>query len=196
MLGGTGLRPAFRASQRPQAGQRDVAFLAMPRWNSNAMSMRGNARISEQELSEPPAVRAITSATSARTGLDVPLETKLHAPTAREGWVERPELIQHLASGAARLVLDDAPAGFGKTTLVAQWRASTLDGRPFAWVSLDSGDNDPARLWWHVVSALQRASPEFVGSEIVTALRAKVPDLAGTVLPMLVNELAALDEPV
>jgi LuxR family transcriptional regulator, maltose regulon positive regulatory protein len=141
-------------------------------------------------------VRAITSATSARAGLDVPLETKLHAPTAREGWVERPELIQYLASAAARLVLVDAPAGFGKTTLVAQWRASTLDGRPFAWVSLDSGDNDPARLWWHVVSALQRASPEFVSSEIVTALRAKVPDLAGTVLPMLVNELAALDEPV
>jgi LuxR family maltose regulon positive regulatory protein len=110
--------------------------------------------------------------------------------------VERPELIQYLASAAARLVLVDAPAGFGKTTLVAQWRASTLDGRPFAWVSLDSGDNDPARLWWHVVSALQRASPEFVSGEIVTALRAKVPDLAGTVLPMLVNELAALDEPV
>ena len=141
-------------------------------------------------------MRAITSATSARAGLDVPLETKLHAPTTREGWVDRPELIQYLASAAARLVLVDAPAGFGKTTLVAQWRSSALDGRPFAWVSLDSGDNDPSRLWWHVVCALQRASPEFVSSEILTALRAKVPDLAGTVLPMLVNGLAALDEPV
>ena len=89
-------------------------------------------------------MRAITSATSARAGLDVPLETKLHAPTTREGWVDRPELIQYLASAAARLVLVDAPAGFGKTTLVAQWRSSALDGRPFAWVSLDSGDNDPA----------------------------------------------------
>jgi LuxR family maltose regulon positive regulatory protein len=141
-------------------------------------------------------VRAITSAVSARAGLDVPLETKLHAPTAREGWVDRPELIQELASAAARLVLVDAPAGFGKTTLVAQWRSSTQDGRPFAWVSLDGGDNDPGRLWWHVVCALQRAAPEFASEEILAALRVQIPDLAGTVLPMLVNALAALDEPV
>ena len=110
--------------------------------------------------------------------------------------MDRPELIQYLASAAAKLVLVDAPAGFGKTTLVAQWRSSTVDGRPFAWVSLDRGDNDPGRLWWHVVCALQRASPEFGSDEILRGLRVQVPDLAGTVLPMLVNELAALDEPV
>ena len=55
---------------------------------------------------------------------------------------------------SARLVLVDAPAGFGKTTLIAQWHLSPAESRPFAWISLDSGDDDPGRLWWHIVSAL------------------------------------------
>ena len=64
------------------------------------------------------------------------------------GWVERAHLIQRLvAAAAARLILVDAPAGFGKTTLVAQWRASGMESRPFAWLSLDDGENDPSRLW-------------------------------------------------
>ena len=91
----------------------------------------------------------------ARVGLDVPIETKLHAPNPRAEWVERPRLTGELTRTAARLVLVDAPAGFGKTTLVAQWRASATETRPFAWVSLDRGDNDPGRLWWYIV---QRAA--------------------------------------
>ena len=56
-------------------------------------------------------------------------------------------LIQRLvAAAAAKLVLVDAPAGFGKTTLVAQWQASGTESRPFAWLSLDDGENDPSRL--------------------------------------------------
>ena len=60
----------------------------------------------------------------------------------------------------AKLVLIDAPAGYGKTTLVAQWRGSAIEDRPFAWVSLDPDDNDPVSLWSHVVHALHRARPE------------------------------------
>src|SRR5215469_3155371 len=81
-----------------------------------------------------------------RAGLDVPIETKLHAPTARPEWIERSGLVAQLAGSTAGLILVDAPAGFGKTILVAQWRASLAGRRPFAWVSLDSGDNDPGRL--------------------------------------------------
>jgi ATP/maltotriose-dependent transcriptional regulator MalT len=68
------------------------------------------------------------------------------------------------------LILVDAPAGFGKTILVAQWRASLAGSRPFAWVSLDRGDNDPGRLWWYVVTALQRACPQ-IGGEAILAER-------------------------
>ncbi len=123
------------------------------------------------------------------------MEAKLHAPRSRQVWVERAQLIRHLSAAAARLVLVDAPAGFGKTTLVAQWRASAGEGRRFAWVSLDRGDDDPDNLWWHVVSALQRACPEIDGDVILTALRA-TQDVAESVLPILLNQLAAVSVPV
>jgi len=110
--------------------------------------------------------------------------------------VARPALTERLASADARLVLVDAPAGFGKTVAVAQWRSSTAESRPFAWVSLDQGDNDPGRLWWHVVCALQRASPEIGAEQILNALRVQSAEITGVVLPILVNELAALRVPV
>ncbi len=141
-------------------------------------------------------LRAVAILSSGHVGLDVPIETKLHAPSSRKEWVERPDLIHYLAGAAAKLVLVDAPAGFGKTTLVAQWRSSTIEDRPFAWISLDRGDNDPGRLWWHVLCALQRACPEIGGEEILRALRVQLPDVTGTVLPRLANKLAALPAPV
>ena len=131
-----------------------------------------------------------------RPVLDVPIETKLHAPVARPDWVDRPELVQRLAATKARLVLVAAAAGFGKTTLVAQWRSALIERRTFAWLSLDRGDDDPARLWWHVVCSLQRACPDLDAEGMLGELRAQVPDITATVLPMLVNALAALPDPV
>ena len=131
-----------------------------------------------------------------RVGLDVPIETKLHAPNSRAEWVDRPNLTNYLATTTAKLVLVDAPAGFGKTTLVAQWRASPAESRPFAWVSLDRGDDDPGRLWWHVICALQRACPDVGGQGILRALRVSAPEFTGSVIPALLNELAALPAPV
>ena len=129
-------------------------------------------------------------------GLDAPLETKLYPPGVRDEWVERSALIGELARSVTKLVLVDAPAGFGKTILVAQWRASKAETRPFAWVSLDRGDGDPTRLWWYVVSALTRACPQIDGEAILAELRAQAPGFPGSVLPMLANELAALSAPV
>jgi ATP/maltotriose-dependent transcriptional regulator MalT len=131
-----------------------------------------------------------------RVGLDVPIETKLHAPRARPEWMARPGLVAQLDATTAGLILVDAPAGFGKTILVAQWRASLVGRRPFAWVSLDRGDDDPARLWWYVVTALQRACPQIGGEAILAELRVQAPDFTGLVLPMLANELAGLARPV
>ena len=124
------------------------------------------------------------------------IETKLHPPAARKEWVERPELIKYLADAAVKLVLVAAPPGFGKTTLVAQWRSSSINHKPFAWVSLDRADNDPARLWQHLVSSLHRACPAFDSEQILPMLRGQVPDLSETMLPVLVNELASLPEQV
>jgi len=129
-------------------------------------------------------------------GLDAPIETKLHPPGVRAEWVERAGLIKELAHTTARLVLVDAPAGFGKTTLVAQWRSSPTEKRPFAWVSLDRGDSDPGRLWSYVVSALTRACPDFDGEAILQELQVQAPEFPDSVLPMLANGLAALSAPV
>jgi LuxR family maltose regulon positive regulatory protein len=128
--------------------------------------------------------------------LDPPLETKFRAPRARKDWIQRGELVDYVAGVSTSLLLVTAPAGFGKTTLVAQWDASPGEDRAFAWVSLDPDDNDPAHLWWHVTSALQRACPAFDPAAVLDAFRLQRPDFAGVVLPLLLNELARLPEPV
>ena len=124
------------------------------------------------------------------------IETKLHPPAVRKEWVERPELIKYLADAEVKLILVAAPPGFGKTTLVAQWRCSPVNHKPFAWVSLDSADNDPVRLWRHVVSSLHLACPAFDSEKVLAMLRGQDPDFGGTVLPVLVHEMASLPEQV
>jgi LuxR family transcriptional regulator, maltose regulon positive regulatory protein len=110
--------------------------------------------------------------------------------------VERAELVRYLTGCTAKLVLVEAPAGYGKSSLVAQWRASPAEGRRFAWMSADSRDNDVVRFWWHLVAALQRASPELEARDLLGRLRPSAAGLAEWLLPALVNELASLSEPV
>ena len=110
--------------------------------------------------------------------------------------MKRTELVQYLAGSTAKLILVDAPAGFGKSILVAQWRAFPGQGRKFAWVSVDAGDNDAGRLWWYIGSALQRACPELRVGDLLKQLGRQGPDLRGSLLPTLVNELAELASPV
>src|ERR1700742_1551488 len=124
------------------------------------------------------------------------VETKLDPPLVRAEWVERAELVQYLTVGTARLVLVEAPAGYGKSSLVAQWRADPAEGRRFAWVSADSRDNDVVRFWWHLLAALQRACPELAARDLLGRLRPPAAELPESLLPALVNELAALSAPV
>src|SRR5215831_8435752 len=101
-------------------------------------------------------------AVAAMSGPDVLLATKLHVPRPRPGFVPRPRLVEALGEGLARgRVLVCAPAGFGKTALLADWARG--DGRPVAWLGLDGGDSDPARFWRYVVAALDRARPGLAG---------------------------------
>ncbi len=104
--------------------------------------------------------------------MDAPLLTaKLYIPPVWRETVPRPDLIECLSAGlgrsggfARKLTLVSAPACYGKTTLLAQWVAQC--GQPGAWLSLDEGDNDPARFWAYVVSALR-------------TVRAEIGDIAG-----------------
>ncbi len=118
-------------------------------------------------------------------------ETKLHIPAARPGLVSRAALVEALSSGGIRkLTLLDAPPGFGKTTLLAEWHASDDEDRSFAWLSLDAADNDPVRFWSCAVKALQTVEPS-LGASAAGLLGVRNVRLDEMVLPLLLNELAA-----
>jgi LuxR family maltose regulon positive regulatory protein len=116
--------------------------------------------------------------------------TKLHIPAPRAGLIERNELVTRLVDGArTRLTLLNAPPGSGKTTLLAAWHATSGAQRPFAWVSLDEGDNDAVRFWQYVIEALRTVDPA-AGEAARTALDTRGMSLTDLVVPMLLNDLA------
>lgn len=91
-----------------------------------------------------------------------------------------------------------APAGFGKTTLLANWLAETpatsAADRRVAWLSLDPADNDPASFWAYVLTALQAAVPG-VGAA-ASELLASTPSSTDAMLTTLLNELAGVPSSV
>jgi LuxR family transcriptional regulator, maltose regulon positive regulatory protein len=103
--------------------------------------------------------------------------------------VPRPRLAERLDEGLARgLVLVCAPAGYGKTVLLADWARRSQ--YPAGWLSLAAGDNDPARFWRHVVAALDRARPG-VGERVAPLLGPPAPSSVEPLVTELINELAA-----
>lgn len=133
---------------------------------------------------------------SATLAVDTFLESKLTRPPARVDWIDRPRLVSKLDAMTARrpVVLVAAPAGFGKTTLVAQWMASTTSQQT-AWVSIDAGDNDPVRLWTHVATALQRSHCD-LGQDVAALVAANSDDITARVLPALLNAMALMGEDI
>jgi LuxR family transcriptional regulator, maltose regulon positive regulatory protein len=120
---------------------------------------------------------------------DALLATKLYVPGPQPGFVARPRLLDRLEEGLARgLLLVCAPAGFGKTSLLADW--ARRGGRPVAWLSLDEGDNDPARFWRHVVAALDRARTG-TAKQVAPLLGPPAPRSFEGLVTALINELAA-----
>src|ERR1700740_1725738 len=116
------------------------------------------------------------------------LKTKLEAP-GFPPLVFRQSLIESLTNGhASPLTVVYGAGGSGKTMLVAQWRASCADELPVAWLSLDAGDNDPARFWVYVVEALRSVLPGF-GEAVLSMLRAPGTALVDGALLRLMNEL-------
>jgi LuxR family maltose regulon positive regulatory protein len=85
------------------------------------------------------------------------LEVKFSVPDIRPGMVSRVEVIDATRASDCRVVGVTAPAGYGKTTLLAQW--AHLEERRVGWVSLDRYDDDPAVLLTLLASAYARVSP-------------------------------------
>ena len=106
--------------------------------------------------------------------------------------VARPRLSERLSRGAeSALTLVSAPAGFGKTTLLAEWLAGApADGRSVAWLSLDQRDNDPALFWTYLVAAFKTAAPGGAASALSLLQPPQPPSEAGLVT--LLNDLDAI----
>ena len=109
--------------------------------------------------------------------------------------VHRAALLDALSAGRRRkLTLLSAPAGWGKTTLLAQWALGAGEDQRFGWLSLDPSDNDPVWFWMYVVAALQILSPG-VGTRAVELL-AMGADPVQVVLPTLLNDLDTIASPM
>jgi LuxR family maltose regulon positive regulatory protein len=119
------------------------------------------------------------------------LKTKLYIPPVRPELVSRPRLIERLNAGLHRkLTLVSAPAGFGKTTLLGEWAADCGPRTRVAWLSLDEGDNDPARFPAYFVAALQTIEGD-VGHGLLAALQSP-----GAASPSFLSSLLSPLSPV
>ena len=141
------------------------------------------------------------------------LQTKLNIPSARTDLVARPQLLQRLDEGLTRkMILVSAPAGFGKTTLLANWvqglaatlrlqvegpqgsqnerRSTNLRPSGVAWLSLDEGDNDPARFWSYLITALQNVDQR-IGKNSRKMLSARQPASLESILTAFINEISS-----
>jgi LuxR family transcriptional regulator, maltose regulon positive regulatory protein len=106
--------------------------------------------------------------------------------------VPRPRLGKLLTEGMSRkLTLISAPAGFGKTTLLSEWRMMHLGNEyPLAWISLEEADNDTMRFLSYLIAALQSVESN-IGEVALLSLRSPRPSPVGSVLTSLINEIAA-----
>jgi LuxR family maltose regulon positive regulatory protein len=121
------------------------------------------------------------------------LESKLTPPLPRHGMVPRGTLLDRLeGSTVTPVVAICAPPGYGKTTLLADWAAR--DPRPFAWLSIDGRDNDPAVLLTYIAVALDRH--EVVDHTVFRALSSPGASIMGDVVPRLGAALSARTHPV
>ena len=113
--------------------------------------------------------------------------TKLHQPRTRVQLVARSHLVQRLRQGVrGALTLVSAPAGFGKTTLLAQWLAER--DMPVAWLSLEAEDNDPTRFLSYLIAALQTIDAR-IGTTVLALLHTPQPPPPEAVLAVVTNDL-------
>jgi LuxR family maltose regulon positive regulatory protein len=162
-----------------------------------------------------PPLRALDAQPAQSPPLAAPLlATKLHIPPPRPQLVPRPRLLERVRAGVqGKLTLISAPAGFGKTTLVATWlrqneklkienektsaesshsQFSIFNSQfKVAWVSLDADDNDPTRFWTYVIAALKTVYPA-MDTAVEALLRSPQPPM-DAVVTSLINAITPTD---
>src|SRR5213592_4942409 len=118
------------------------------------------------------------------------IESKLAIPDVRRDSVSRTALVNRLrAAGAFPPVVVVAPAGYGKTTVLAQWAAK--DARPFAWLSIDGRDNDAVVLLRHLAAALDPIDP--IEPRVLEALGSEASSHRECVMPHLTHDSSSYE---
>jgi LuxR family maltose regulon positive regulatory protein len=121
------------------------------------------------------------------------MEAKLAAPSIRPGTVAKTDVIARLRASRLPFVTVIAPAGYGKTTLLAEW--AEMDRRPFAWVALDGlDDDDGIPFLRYIAAAIHRVQP--VAPEVFDALAGPGASIWSTGVPRVGSALAALERPM
>ena len=119
------------------------------------------------------------------------LDAKLAVPAVRAGSVSRADLITRARASSSRVVGITAPAGYGKSTLLAQW--AEAETRRVAWVSFDRFDDDPAALLSVVASAYAAISPDL--ADLIADVRGLGISSLGRAAPRLAAALRASPVP-
>jgi LuxR family maltose regulon positive regulatory protein len=118
--------------------------------------------------------------------------SKVRVPTVALASVPRIGLVNRLrATTSSSVVVVGAPAGYGKTTLLAQW--AMRDDRPFAWISIDAHDNDPVILLRHIAIAVSGVGP--LEAAVFAGVRSHGRSVRKVRLPELAAAVAALEHP-
>ncbi len=175
-------------------------------------------RLLEQELGQPPAPETLNlyeeirreappEARRVQPSLDkikspagtpdIPLtKTKFFLPKVPRTILHRPRLVSQLNQCAEMpLTLISASAGFGKTTLLAEWAAQSKE--VIAWISLDRSDNDQYRMVDYMVSAIQNVLQNSkVGTVALSLLHAPQPVQMAVILGSLINDLISIPNPL
>ena len=124
--------------------------------------------------------------------MDDILLTKLCIPPLRTEGVPRPLLIERIKQNlSGALTLLAAPPGYGKTSLLTAWAMHHPES--VAWISLDEGDNDLARLLAYLIAALQRLQPD-IGGSALAMLRSPKSLKTETILVPLLNDISTFDQ--
>jgi serine/threonine-protein kinase PknK len=123
--------------------------------------------------------------------------TKFRPPTPTRDPIPRPRLLDTLRGGGRRrLAVIHAPAGFGKSTLAAQWRAELTEGSAaVAWIGIDRDDDNEIWLLAHLIQAIRRVHPD-VGAGLDQVLEERPADAAAFVIPTLIDEIHAAGKTV
>jgi LuxR family transcriptional regulator, maltose regulon positive regulatory protein len=180
------LRPRIRTlGCRTAMAASLVAIIASP-----ATGATGVARAAERSKARSGAVAVGIAGTPAGASVS----PWFQPPAASPLDLRRDRLVDVLLHDAAPVTLVCAPAGFGKTSLLANWAAQSPEGA-IAWLSLDRHDNDPGRLWSGLLGAL-RATGRFPAGSHLHDLLAPPDEVDPGFVDQLLQEVASLGRPL